>query len=76
MKWDDPPSISLGEVWQKKVSQAQVIDGDFHSHGATPNLVEFRDNPIHKWMMTGGTPMTKRKPPERKVEKLESHAIN
>ena len=22
------------------------------------NLVEFRDNPIHKWMMTGGTPMT------------------
>ena len=29
--------------------------GGFHSHGGTPIAGWFRENPIYKWMMTGGS---------------------
>ena len=35
------------------------LSGGFHSHGGTPRkIVYFMENPIYKWMMTRGTPMT------------------
>ena len=41
--------------------------GGFHSHGGTPIagwMIYFLDNPLtRKWMITGASPMTKRKPP-------------
>ena len=37
--------------------------GSFHSHGGTPIAGWFIENPKHKWLITAGTPITKRKAP-------------
>ena len=37
-----------------------MVNNGFHSNGGTPNswMAFVRENPIYKWMMTRGSPMT------------------
>ena len=59
-----PRQVGSGETSGIFTGATLAIFGGFHRHGGYPEMIGLFHGKSHEvWMMTGGTPMTKRKPP-------------